>query len=239
MLVRPENTEQAIETLRAELMLATGDGDSIDRKAAFIPIFLIALAAFSLGPIGTMYTHDQAQFLVVALVFAFLAVVAAFWTVLPGERSVGPSADEVTGGLGLQSSEFGLRIAASLASAVNDQTARNIERSGRLTLAIILTTGTMALLIAARFAGGPLVNDQDRQPGASGIPTAQPSSPAPSQPTAQPTVNPTPTAPAPAQPSAPPSPASLPNFGQQWSTRGAPVSPGIGRTTTKSHPSRG
>jgi hypothetical protein len=218
-LPNPETVKAAIPILQAELSLASSNLDGIDRKAALLPPVVIGLGGLLLpdGP----WTGPQTALIGLALVAGVVSVGLVLRVVLPGEWSLGPNAEQVTRGLTMPPADFELRVAGSLAKAVQRSSSASAVKGRSLRRATYWAVAATLLLIAAQVVGGLPLTDQ-QNPGAA-APSAAPSSAAPS-PSASPSESPT------VAPTAPPATSEvggsftaevvLPDFGEQIMERG-------------------
>jgi hypothetical protein len=216
----------AVSVLQFELALVNGSIDSLDRKAALIPPFLVAAAALLLDPAGMAYNGPQLVFIGLALVTGVWASYLAYKALTPDVIRLGPSADAVAQHTNATRAAFDERVVEALSEAVQETSRTTLSKGLRLTRGLKLAGATLLLLVFARIAGGISLAD-NTTPAPQGQPTQVSPTPQPtSQPTSQPTLQPTlqPATEAPATPAASPTgPSSsepLPSFGQQIAAKG-------------------
>jgi hypothetical protein len=219
----PDSVESAVSVLQAELALTDGHLDAIDRKAALLPPFLVGVAALLLR--DGAWTVFEAGLNIVALIVGSVAVVYCLTILRPGRISVGPEATVIAHHTHLPPPEFHLRVAVSLADAIDLNTRRTKVKADRLRTAGWLAAATMFLLVLARVAGGIGVTDDSGAP-----PPSNSASPSPAtEPASAPPAAPSPSAPAsPGEPS-PSTGDRLPDFGQQMITASEPRLPSFGQ----------
>lgn len=228
------SVESAVSVLQAELALTDGHLDAIDRKAALLPPFLVGVAALLLR--DGAWTVIEAGLNIVALIVGSVAVVYCLTILRPGRISVGPEATVIAHHTHLSPAEFHLRVAVSLADAIDLNTRRTKVKADRLRTAGWWAAATMLLLVLARVAGGIVMTDESgaTPPSNTASPSPATTSPAP-EPSSSPPASPGPNAPAEATPSTSDrlpdfgqqmitaSEPTLPSFGQQWAEKGGPL----------------
>src|SRR6266542_2842130 len=107
----------AVTALQAELALADGNLDALDRKAALLPAFLAALAGLFIGFASVL---DGVG--LTALVAEILSVSSALYAMRARAHIPGPDVDEVIANLDLSIADFNAALATSLAEAINNAT---------------------------------------------------------------------------------------------------------------------
>ena len=185
----------AVDVLQFELGLVNGSIDSLDRKAALIPPFLVAAAAFLLGPIGTTYNWLQLVLVALAIATGIRASYLAYRAMAPDLVRLGPKAEIVERYTTAPLADFEQRVVEALSEAVQQTSKTTLIKGERPSGGMRLAAATLLLLVLARIAGGlPLAADNAQTP-TSTPPATQPSQSAAPQPTQSPATQ------APASPS--------------------------------------
>jgi len=144
----------AVVALQAEVGLADGNLDALDRKSALLPAFLAALAGLfissdsSVGGLGLVL-------ILLALAAGILSVSFALLAMRARAHILGPDVDEVIANLDLPIEDFNAALANSLAVAINDATRVAVFKARWLNRAMVLAVLTILFLSLGRVAGGP------------------------------------------------------------------------------------
>ena len=150
---REEAAAAAVAALQAELELADGNLDALDRKAALLPAFLAALAGLFIGADSGLSGAGLISVLA-ALVTGILSVSASLYAMRARAHSPGPDVDEVIANLDLPIADFNAALAASLAEAINNATRVAVFKAAWLNRAMILAVLTILFLSLSRLTGG-------------------------------------------------------------------------------------
>jgi hypothetical protein len=144
----------AVDALQAELELADGNLDALDRKTALLPAFLAALAGLFISSDAVLSGGALAA-VVIALGAGILSVSFALYGMRARAHILGPDVDEVIANLDLPIADFNAALAGSLAEAINRATLVALFKARWLNRAMILAVATILFLSFARLAGGP------------------------------------------------------------------------------------
>lgn len=154
---RPPNEASAaaaVAALQAELELADGNLDALDRKTALLPAFLAALAGLFIGS-ESVITGLGLTAVLIALAAGILSVSSALLAMRARPQISGPDVDEVIANLDLPIADFNAALANSLAQEINGATRVALFKARWLNRAMILAVGTILFLSLGRVAGGP------------------------------------------------------------------------------------
>lgn len=144
----------AVAALQAELELADGNLDALDRKSALLPAFLAALAGLFIGA-ESVITGLGLTAVLGALVAGVLSVSSAMLAMRARPQIFGPDVDEVIANLDLPIADFNAALANSLAQEINGATRVALFKARWLNRAMILAVATILFLSLGRVAGGP------------------------------------------------------------------------------------
>ena len=142
----------AVAALQAELALADGNLDALDRKSALLPAFLAALAGLFIGA-DAAATGIGLLAVLGSLVAGILSVSAALFAMRARAQIPGPNVDEVVANLHLHIADFSAALAVSLADEIDDATRTALFKARWLNRAMVLAVLTILLLSAGRVAG--------------------------------------------------------------------------------------
>lgn len=143
----------AVSALHAELELADGNLDALDRKSALLPAFLAALAGLFISSESVLSGLGLTGVLI-ALVAGILSVSSALYAMRARAHILGPDVDEVIANLDLPIADFNAALANSLAEAINHATQVALFKARWLNRAMILAVVTILFLSLARLGGG-------------------------------------------------------------------------------------
>jgi hypothetical protein len=147
-----ESAAAAVAALQAELQLADGNLDALDRKASLLPAFLAGLAGLFISA-DTSVNGAAVVAVVTALGTGILAVASALLALRARAHVLGPNAEEVVRNLDVPIAVFNAALANSLATAVNDATRVALFKSTWLNRAMLLAVATILLLSLGRITG--------------------------------------------------------------------------------------
>ncbi len=143
----------AVSALQAELELADGNLDALDRKSALLPAFLAALAGLFISSESVLNGLGLLVVLI-ALVAGILSVSFALYAMRARAHILGPDVDAVIANLELPIADFNAALAGSLAEAINRATQVALFKARWLNRAMILAVVTILFLSLARLIGG-------------------------------------------------------------------------------------
>jgi hypothetical protein len=164
--------DAGLDVLRTELTLVHGNLDSIDRKAALLPPFLVALAGL-LIPLGQL-SDIQLLLIAGALLSGISAVGVVLWLVFPGEVYLGPNAHLTASTAHHAPVVYKMALAAELANSVRDTSTATVVKGRWLRRSMRLAGLTMLLLVVARVVGGVVA--EETPAGQAPVPTSSPAS---------------------------------------------------------------
>ncbi|HET7181538.1 MAG TPA: hypothetical protein VFI15_04830 [Candidatus Limnocylindrales bacterium] len=224
-----------MDILTTQLTITSSNLDSIDRKAVFLPPFLVGIGTLLLPPAPWFWL--QSVLLIAALLIGIRSLLYVRWIVLPKVNYLGPKSSAVVENVGTPAPFLRVAIARELAVAVNNGEILAAGKSEAFRRSLEWASVAILCLIVARAAGGLTLTDQSGQ-GSSPAPSqSQPATPAPATPapaTAAP-ATPAPATAAPATPAAPSAPPpvgqNIPNLGQQTIQGTEPSIPVLGQQT--------
>jgi hypothetical protein len=147
-----ETVAAAVSVLQFELGLANGAIDSLDRKAALIPPFLVAAAAFLLGPVSTTYNWLQLALVALAILTGIRSSYLAYRAIAPDLIRLGPRAEIVERHTSAPVAAFDQRVVEALSEAVQETSKTTLVKGERLTAGLVLAGATLVLLVFARVA---------------------------------------------------------------------------------------
>ena len=154
----------AVHALQAELELADGNLDALDRKTALLPAFLAALAGVFMGS-DVVADGSRLIAFAIALSVGIGSVCCALYAMRARAHIPGPDVDEVIANLDLPIPYFNAALANSLAQAVNNATSVAVFKARWLNRAMILAVATILFLSLGRLLGDPAHGRQeDQQP---------------------------------------------------------------------------
>ncbi len=143
----------AVQTLRAQLEMANGTLEAIDRKAALLPATLGVVAGIFIGS-DEKFSPWEAVALVTALVTGIASALFALrvlWTRVSG---IGPKASTTAEATHLDAAHFNNAVAGSLAISIDKMSAAATWNGERLNRAFGFAGATILLLAVARLLGG-------------------------------------------------------------------------------------
>lgn len=199
-----ESTAALVDVLKFELELADGNLDALDRKAALIPVAMVAIVGLFIAPDST-FSALQLWILTAAALTGLISVGLALWALSARGLVVGLDPDEALPWVHIGPAAMNRAIAGSLGKALRNHAYTAIWKQPRINWSMSLAVATILLVASARLAGGLQVGDDNQTP------PPEPSgeqSPATPQPTPQPSDAATPDSGAPT------------DFGELWTSKG-------------------
>ena len=150
---QPESAASAVDTLRAQLEMANGSLEAIDRKAALVPATLGVVAGIFVGTDDTFDPWEAAA-LAAALVTGIIAALYAIRVLRARVVSIGPNAVTMSKATHLDLADFDNAVAGSLAISIDKMSEAAKWKSERLNRAFEFAGATILLLALARLLGG-------------------------------------------------------------------------------------
>ena len=143
----------AVAELRAQLEMANGALEAIDRKAALVPATLGVVAGIFIGS-DDMFTTLEAVALLGALVTGIVSALSALRVLWTRNLSIGPNAATAANGTHLDPADFDNAVAGSLAISIDSLSETAKWKGKHLNRAFGLAGATILLLAVARLLGG-------------------------------------------------------------------------------------
>lgn len=153
-MIEPKNVTTSIDAMNLALDRALGDSNAIDQKGVLVPTFTATLTTVFAAPAASGATGLQIALIAGSVAGTVVSAYYGYRTLRPTGTNIGPNANNLEAGLGLDPATFDQNVLGSLIEAVNDQTEKNIRKSRNLVLAQFAATVTTLLVIATRLAGG-------------------------------------------------------------------------------------
>lgn len=153
MAPHPESAAAAVETLRAQLEMANGSLEAIDRKAALVPATLGVVAGIFIGS-DDKFSLAETTVLIAAVVTGMVSALFALRVLWTRVVSIGPNATTTSNGTHLDPADFNNAVAGSLAISIDKMSEAAKWKSERLNRAFGFAGATILLLAVARLVGG-------------------------------------------------------------------------------------
>jgi hypothetical protein len=148
-----ESAAAAVETLRAQLEMANGSLEAIDRKAALVPATLGVVAGIFIRS-DDKFTPWETAALIAAIgtgIASVLFALRVLWTRLV---SIGPNATRTASETHLDPASYNRAVAGSLALSIEKMSEVAKWKSDHLNRSFGFAGVTILLLAVARLLGG-------------------------------------------------------------------------------------